>query len=156
MLMLAREIGFPEAEILFPTGTGDLEDDEIQDLVELAADGVLNPKAPFEHKAQWEFWELWHHEGRRARHGASMMGPDYTQWHGNYEVAHRFYMEFVPQLKAVLHKAEQSGDQKKIEAARSVQAELDKVLNSDYHRWFVGRMTAPEREARKKAAIRAS
>jgi hypothetical protein len=28
-----------------------------------------------------------HHEGRRARHGAAMMGADYTQWHGFYEVA---------------------------------------------------------------------
>ena len=22
---------------------------------------------PFEHDVQWDFWELWHHEGRRAR-----------------------------------------------------------------------------------------
>ena len=36
---------------------------------ELAADGALNPKAPFEHDVQWIFYELWHHEGRRARHG---------------------------------------------------------------------------------------
>ena len=25
--------------------------------------------------------EIWHHEGRVARHGASMMAPDYTHWH---------------------------------------------------------------------------
>jgi hypothetical protein len=28
----------------------------------------------------------WHHEGRRFRHGAEMMGADYTQWHGIWEV----------------------------------------------------------------------
>ena len=28
----------------------------------------------------------WHHEGRRFRHGAEMMGADYTQWHGVWEV----------------------------------------------------------------------
>ena len=28
--------------------------------------------------------------------GASMMGPDYTQWHGFYEVARLFHTEFLP------------------------------------------------------------
>lgn len=28
----------------------------------------------------------WHHEGRRFRHGAMMMGADYTQWHGIWEL----------------------------------------------------------------------
>lgn len=28
----------------------------------------------------------WHHEGRRFRFGALMMGADYTQWHGIWEV----------------------------------------------------------------------
>ena len=63
---------------------------------DLAADGALRPEAPFEHRVQWVFWELWHHEGRRARHGASMMGPDYTHWHGMYEVAKHYYTEFLP------------------------------------------------------------
>jgi hydroxylamine dehydrogenase len=43
--------------------------------------------SPFDDKIEWTYFELWHHEGRRARHGAAMMGPDYTQWHGFYEVA---------------------------------------------------------------------
>ena len=41
-------------------------------------------------------------EGRRARMGASMMAPDYTQWHGMFEVADRFYLELVPQACLVL------------------------------------------------------
>ncbi|GAB4337979.1 MAG: hypothetical protein Kow0037_21530 [Calditrichia bacterium] len=31
-------------------------------------------------------YEAWHHEGRRFRHGALMMGADYTQWHGVWEI----------------------------------------------------------------------
>ena len=84
---------------------------------ELKADGVLKPDAPFEHEVQWVFWELWHHEGRRARHGASMMGPDYTHWHGMYEVAKHYYMEFLPAVveaaasksQAMEHKYPRSG-----------------------------------------------
>ena len=55
-----------------------------------------NP-ASFSNKIEWTFWELWHHEGRRARHGAAMMGPDYTWWHGIYEVAQHFYFKFIPE-----------------------------------------------------------
>lgn len=29
---------------------------------------------------------LWHHAGRRARHGTAMDGPDYTQWHGFFQI----------------------------------------------------------------------
>lgn len=43
--------------------------------------------APVDEKIKWTWFEIWHHEGRRARHGASMNGPDYTWWHGIYEVA---------------------------------------------------------------------
>jgi hydroxylamine dehydrogenase len=65
---------------------------------DLLADKVLDPNAPFDQEVQWIFYELWHHEGRRARHGASMMGPDFTHWHGMYEVSKHFYMDFLPQV----------------------------------------------------------
>ncbi|UCC40133.1 MAG: ammonia-forming cytochrome c nitrite reductase subunit c552, partial [Candidatus Aminicenantes bacterium] len=58
---------------------------------------LLKNPASFSNKVEWIFWELWHHEGRRARHGASMMGPDYTWWHGIYEVAQHFYFKFIPE-----------------------------------------------------------
>ena len=29
---------------------------------------------------------LWHHTGRRARHGAAMNGPDYAHWHGFFQI----------------------------------------------------------------------
>ncbi|OGP08821.1 MAG: hypothetical protein A3G39_01645 [Deltaproteobacteria bacterium RIFCSPLOWO2_12_FULL_43_16] len=63
----------------------------------LKAAGKITP-TPFDDKIEWTFYELWHHEGRRARMGASMMGPDFTQWHGFYEVAKHFYTKFIPEL----------------------------------------------------------
>ena len=54
---------------------------------------------PFDAKIKWVYYELWHHEGRRARHGAAMSGPDYTWWHGMYEVAKVFYTEFIPEAR---------------------------------------------------------
>ena len=53
-------------------------------------------RTPFDEEIEWVFFELWHHEGRRARMGTAMMGPDYTQWHGFYEVAKHFYNKFLP------------------------------------------------------------
>ncbi len=77
-------------------------------------------KTPFDEKIEWTYYELWHHAGRRARMGTAMMGPDYTQWHGFYEVAKIFYTEFIPQAEAL-----QPG----------VTAD---VMNSPYHQWTKG------------------
>ncbi len=63
-----------------------------------AAKPLLEP-IPFANKLDFIWFELWHHEGRRARCGASMMGPDYTDWHGTYELAKNFYSEMVPELE---------------------------------------------------------
>lgn len=98
---------------------------------ELIADGVLNPYAPFEHEVQWIFWELWHHEGRRARHGASMMGPDYTHWHGMYEVAKHFYLKFLP---AVVKAAAQKSPEMQLK----YENKIDKMLTQDEHLWIKG------------------
>jgi cytochrome c553 len=51
----------------------------------------------FNDEEEWAFWELWHHEGRRARAGMAMGGPDYTQWHGFYDTAKTLYRWFVPE-----------------------------------------------------------
>jgi predicted heme/steroid binding protein/uncharacterized membrane protein len=63
--------------------------------------GVLTD-TDFDEPIEWTYFYLWHHEGRRARHGAAMMGPDYVQWHGFYEVADRFYNMFVPEAEELL------------------------------------------------------
>ncbi|GAB4474262.1 MAG: hypothetical protein Kow00124_14050 [Anaerolineae bacterium] len=42
--------------------------------------------APFDEPIDYTYFELWHHWGRTAKFGVWMQGPDYTQWHGAYEV----------------------------------------------------------------------
>ncbi len=64
---------------------------------------LLKTQALFSNDIEWVYWELWHHEGRRGRHGAAMMGPDYTWWHGFYEVAKHFYFSFIPQARSFNH-----------------------------------------------------
>jgi hydroxylamine dehydrogenase len=43
---------------------------------------------PFDEPIDFAYFQLWHHWGRTAKFGAWMQGPDYTQWHGAYEVLH--------------------------------------------------------------------
>ena len=66
---------------------------------QVKAKGLMKNPASFSNKLEWIYWEVWHHEGRRARHGAAMMGPDYTWWHGIYEVAQHFYFKFLPEVR---------------------------------------------------------
>lgn len=63
--------------------------------------GRLSKTSYFDEDLEWEFYELWHHEGRRARMGAAMMAPDYAWWHGFYELKHRFvhFMKDAEKLK---------------------------------------------------------
>ena len=80
---------------------------------------LLTP-TQFDEKIEWTYFLLWHHEGRRARHGAAMMGPDYTQWHGFFEVAERFYQEFIPEAEHLMP---------------GVTKFIDEL---DYHKWRQG------------------
>ena len=32
------------------------------------------------------YYYMWHHEGRRMRHGAAMEGPDYSHWHAVFQL----------------------------------------------------------------------
>ena len=70
-------------------------------LSDLYASGLLSEESYFDEMLEWEFYEFWHHEGRRARMGAAMMAPDYAWWHGFYEVKQRFtsFMEEAGKLK---------------------------------------------------------
>lgn len=47
--------------------------------------GLLTDK-PFDEPIDFAYFELWHHWGRTAKFGVWMQGPDYTQWHGAYEM----------------------------------------------------------------------
>ena len=86
----------------------------------------------FDEEIEWTWFYLWHHEGRRARHGASMMAPDYTHWHGMYEVAERFYMELIPQAKEIVEEARHHG---KHQAAAAVTAVIDDIMSRPEHQW---------------------
>jgi hypothetical protein len=76
---------------------------------------------PFDEDIEWIYFELWHHEGRRARHGAAMMGPDYVQWHGFYEVAKHFYSEFLSEARTL-----------------GLNAYVDTLLAKPEHSWIRG------------------
>jgi hypothetical protein len=89
-------------------------------------DGLIHGST-FHTELGWIWWEIWHHEGRRARHGAAMQGPDYTHWHGLYEVAAHFYFKFIPEL---MHLAEKHG------MVDKYKAELDKLLAKPEHKWY--------------------
>jgi len=112
---------------------------------------LLRP-IPFGNKIDFTWFEIWHHEGRVARHGASMMSPDYTHWHGMYKVAKHFYSDYIPQLEELIEENIHSPDPAKVAAAQALKAKLDEVLNSDDHKWFLGQMDPDEAAARKKAA----
>ncbi len=105
-------------------GTIDLYNEKFAKPAKAIMDKLRDAKkltpTPFDEKIEWTYYELWHHQGRRARMGTAMMGPDYTQWHGFYEVAKNFYTEFIPEAEELL-----SGVSKD-------------VMGSDYHRWKAG------------------
>lgn len=84
--------------------------------------GLRERKASFSNDIDWAYWELWHHEGRRARMGAAMMGPDYAWWHGFYDVAHNFYFKFLPLAKRYNDK--------------EVNATIEKLMKDPMHSWL--------------------
>jgi len=105
----------------------------------------------FDEKIEWTYFLLWHHEGRRARMGAAMMGPDYTQWHGNFEVAERMYTEFIPELKEMIMEAKAHGHAAE---AQEVETLLTTLLNSEMHQWYIGKMDPEEVQKRKEESAK--
>ncbi|MCK5345126.1 MAG: hydroxylamine oxidoreductase, partial [Candidatus Heimdallarchaeota archaeon] len=83
---------------------------------------LLKNKAAFSNKIEWIYWEIWHHEGRRARHGAAMMAPDYTWWHGIYDVAQHFYFKLIPEARKFKN--------------AELDSYLDKLLKTPMHQWL--------------------
>jgi len=114
----------------------------------LKQNGLVSTDVAFDDEIEWTWFYLWHHEGRRARHGASMMAPDYTQWHGFFEVADRFYTQLVPQARELAEGAVAEGHKKEGQAVLAV---IDEVLAMDGHKWFIGNMDPAEKARRAKA-----
>ena len=49
----------------------------------LRSQGLLKGP-PFSQPIDFVYFDLWHYDGRTAKHGAFMGGADFVQWHGNY------------------------------------------------------------------------
>jgi hypothetical protein len=77
-----------------------------------------------------------------------MMGPDYTHWHGTYEVAKHFYSKYIPELQELAEKHHDSQDPAKKEAAAKLRKLLDDTLNNSNHQWFLNRMDPAEKARR--------
>jgi len=117
----------------------------------LRGDGLITADVTFDDEIEWTYFYLWHHEGRRARMGAAMFAPDYTQWHGFYEVADRFYTQFIPQAREIAEHAVAAGGDKAAPGEK-ILAMIDETLNTDDHKWFLGKMDPAEKARRKKEA----
>ncbi len=109
-------------------------------------------KPKFSNKIDFVWFEIWHHEGRRARHGASMMGPDYTHWHGTYEIARNFYTEYIPELTELAERHLHSDNAEKKTAAEALNKLIDETLNHKNHVWFLNKMDPAEKARREKSA----
>ena len=68
-----------------------------------------------------------------------MMGPDYTHWHGMYEVGKHFYQEFLP---AVIEAAATKGSTME----HRYEQKIETLLSSVEHLWIKG-LSPEEAEA---------
>lgn len=116
----------------------------------LKDNGLITPIA-FDEPVEWTWWEIWHHEGRRARHGASMMAPDYTHWHGLYEVAKHWYTDLIPAWQAIADQASRSDVPGKAAAGAKLRTAIDALLARPEHAWFLGKLSPEEQERRRQA-----
>lgn len=91
-------------------------------MAELYSRKLLTP-TPFDEPIEFTYWELWHDEGARARHGAAMASPNHTWWEGMYLVGSKFYGQFLPQVRALAGTA----------AEEILSAQLGK---DDQHAWL--------------------
>ena len=78
-------------------------------------EGLISKDNPIDEQPEIEAYLIWHHDGRRWRMGAAMMGPDYTQWHGAVEA-------IMDKLGAMLDWIE---TQRKLKELGAMAAELD-------------------------------
>ncbi len=67
---------------------------------ELYTRKLLTP-APFDDPIEFTYWQLWHEEGTRARHGAAMGSPRFAWSEGINLVGRNFYGRFLPQVLEV-------------------------------------------------------
>jgi len=102
--------------------------------------------AKFVHPIDWTWFEIWHHEGRRARHAAAMQAPDYTHWHGTYDLAKHWMTKFVPEIKDIIHEFKSSAPAE----VRALEEGLDQVMNTRHWKWSLNKEDPKVKKARQK------
>jgi len=102
--------------------------------------------AKFSNPVDWTWFEIWHHEGRRARHAASMQAPDYTHWHGTYELARNWMSKFIPELRGIVRDYHDSAPEETAELASLIQA----TLSSEEWKWSINREDPAVKKAREE------
>ena len=80
---------------------------------DLAAKGLLGDD-PWNDGFQELMYYLWHHTGRRARHGAAMNGPDYAHWHGFFQM-----FQVLKDMQAIYNKRIADGEIEEISTVMS-------------------------------------
>ena len=71
-----------------------------------------------------------------------MMGPDYTHWHGMYEVSKHYYTKFLPE---VIQAAATKGPAMK----EKYQQAVARILTQEEHIWLKGLSPKEAEELRK-------
>jgi hypothetical protein len=74
------------------------------------------------------------------------MAPDYTHWHGTYDLAKHWMTKYIPELKEIAHEYKDSAP-KEVEA---LEKGIDKVMNSDDWKWALNKEDPEVKEAREK------
>lgn len=79
--------------------------EESNAIIQPLKDNNLLTAEPFDEPIDFVYFDIWHHWGRTAKFGAWMQGPDYTQWHGAYEM-----LRDTAELEEMVHdKLEEAG-----------------------------------------------
>jgi len=78
---------YKEAEVVVHA-TNDKVQAALDLVAQLREEGLLTEE-PFDEPIDFLIFDLWHYDGRTAKHGAFMGGADFVQWHGNYELLHK-------------------------------------------------------------------
>jgi len=71
-------------------------------------------------------------------------------------VAEVFYSEYIPEARELVAAGLKAGGAK-AQAAGKVNAYLEELLNSDNHRWYIGKLSAEEKaaDAKEREAFKA-
>jgi uncharacterized coiled-coil protein SlyX len=78
------------------------------------SEGIHDPTNKLDEYMEIMWYYIWHHDGRRWRNGAAMMGPDFAHWFGAVDTVMDklgrmiSYYETVSQLKALIEQAEKA------------------------------------------------